>query len=353
MSSSIDFGRFNVSAYNARGFVGKVSTNGTVLWLQAFNQGYIIQGKDSHIASCRLTSDGTKVVISGWSAEATITLGGQTVTKVGNDDVLVGHLDPATGTVSSLVGIGKSGSNSHSAHRLEKGTTGTVMYQFVQVVNGASFSDSGTLTCTSTDGSCCVVIKYTGTSRDWIQTIEDSSCGSAGLAVSEDGSLVFAGGEDSGIKVLAAGNGTVLASTSVGNMTEIQGMVVVGKDLYVAGVATGNATVDSVKIVGPNSVFEYSALIKFTISNGGATITAAAGTWIGTDELSANPYFLAKGYDTSGAANRLLFGLELRGSTLKSGRGFSKKFGPTVAVYGQEYAVGCNPGWTRWGRAGS
>lgn len=159
--------------------------------------------------------------------------------------------------------------------------------------------------------------------RNWIQPVHDNYCTKGAITASADGSKVFAALKGKAY-VLDGANGNFLANKTISNLTDCNGVVTIGSNLYVVGTSKGTTSVDSVSIAGPAITGNYAALVKFGLS--GNTATAVLGTWVGSDEYRAFPYSLAPAYDGSGNANRLLLGLELGGSTLLSGTGYSEAY---------------------------
>lgn len=328
--------------YYNRGFVARSTSSGVVTWLQPLSQ---TQGsaEPSEIAGCKLTPDGSKLMVVGYSKEPTIAFGGLTKTRRGDEDGIFATLAPTNGTVLDMVTLGKSGETGDGLQRLAKGKTGKEMYALMQTANGATYSDSGSVTCVTSGTRCCVVIKFSDVStRSWTQTVDDGYCYDGAIAVSPDGTNVFAGTQDNGIfYMLGASNGNFLANKTISGITDYRGIVADGSDIYVTGEAAGTTSADSISISSPlaSSSASYAALLKLTIG-GGNSLTAASGTWIGTDEYAAGPQFLIPVRNSSGSVKNLVMGVELGGTTLLSGNGYSEQYGSTPSSSSFQYSVG-------------
>lgn len=155
----LDVGTFAVDGQlNNRGFVARISPMGTVKWLQSVGQS-VDQADLSEIRSCKLTPDGTKLMVAGYSAEGNLTFGTVRMPTRGNEDFFVSLMDPSTGNVLSVASIGKWGAAGDGFQALAKGASGVNMFALFQTSNDATFSDTKTnITCPSTvtRGLCCV-----------------------------------------------------------------------------------------------------------------------------------------------------------------------------------------------------
>lgn len=298
-SFKVTFGSFTINGnYTYIGFVGKVSPNGTVHWVTSTIHDGANTMADAGIKGCKLSSDGSSLMVTGYSNEANVAFAGKTFAKSGESDNFVAILDPATGSASHLVGIGGAGLNNFFIDTIPIASKNGSLYAVLGAVNQSAFSDNSTNKLECTAERCCVVVKYTGSTRVWESLLHVASCGFGGIALSEDGSTVFAGGNTL-LTALNAADGSEIAKKTV--PMEIKDIATLGSTPYVLFRGRGTGTFDSVSIAGPADK-TTAMVVKFTLS--GSTISASAGTWVGTDEYDTTPYALVPGYDASGNANR-------------------------------------------------
>lgn len=336
------------SGSRERAFVGKVSPNGTVRWLQVVSQDPNDSAK-SRFRACQLTPDGTKFMVSGYmqfsrsSSDPTITFGEKNYTQKGYADGLIAHLNPADGKVQHLIGVGVPGGTGYmnSFDRFAKGPSGTVMYLLKQGYHGGVWSDGGSnVDCSdASPGGCMIVVKYTGTTRNWVTEIWNDDDWQGGIALTSDGAKVIAGTVSAEVRVLDSSTGAILVNKTISGMEAVRSITTIGSDIYVLGNTYGTMSVDSITHSGLPDV-TYTSLIRLTLS--GNTLTANKAIWMGGNESTGvDTMFISKAYGSAGGtANRLLVGINLLGSTFMAGNGYKKVFGNTPAV-GYWYGVGC------------
>lgn len=298
---------------------------------------------------CKLTRpDQSTLWVAGTSAEATIKFGTYSGTRVGTKDYFYAGIYTANGTYFYGKNSGISGKTTSSFGQLAAAKLDGAMY----LVHSIKATE-GAATCTN--GDCCFVEKFVIWRGAWVatwrNTIDDivpsslaASC-FANAAMSSDGMMMFAGGREK-LSMFDADTGPLMASKTITGSWSIRGLAVIGTDLFAIGTGTGPTavSVDSVTISSPytSGSAEWGYIIRFTTTS--SSFTASAGTWIGTDEFSARPTAITPAYNITGYPKALAITLELRGSKLKTGTGYtSPDFHTVTASSSFQYGVSRNP----------
>lgn len=316
-----------------------MAPNGTVAWVQAMVQDPV-NADESRFQSCKLTADKSSLTVIGYTYEANATLGTKSIAVTGRTySQVIAMLNPATGAVTYLGALCTPSRGAYAESRIASGP-GNVMYFTVRFLNTATFSDGGTIAC---PGSvCCGVLKYTGNTRNWAKILDQSNCYRGGVALSADGTKLYAGSQKM-LFVLNAATGDELSNVTIGGISEIKSVVLIGTNVFVYGWMMNTApavSVGNVSVPFPNATVSVAAvLLRFTAS--GNSLAASAGTWIGTDnELKGSPMHMVRAYNVSGYSNALYATVELSATKLKSGTGYSSaQFHPYGANSSYQYGV--------------
>lgn len=143
-----------------------------------------------------------------------------------------------------------------------------------------------------------------------------------------------------GVFVLDPATGNVLSNVTITGMDSITSVVSIGTNVFVYGVFTASISVGTVSVNSPPSGHpESAALLRFTAS--GNTLTASAGTWIGTDnEYHSEAVNMVRAYNVTGYPNAFYVAVDLTASNLKTGIGYtSAQLHPFAPNSSYQYTV--------------
>lgn len=197
--------------------------------------------------------------------------------------------------------------------KLTKGTGNTAFLN--QVIRG----NYGTTT--SSSSSCCILMKMTGSTMNWVQTVEN--IGSSNIycysnpVTSVDGTKVFAAGKTQ-LVMLDASTGTQIASKTITGADYIKGLAVRGTNLFVLGESNGGeatVSVDSASVAKASAtVGTWAWVIKLTTTATG--MAGAIATWIGSDEYSTKVKSIQPAYNVSGYPEALVVAAKVHGTKI-------------------------------------
>lgn len=246
-------------------------------------------------------------------------MGGFKYALVGTFDTMWIWINPSTGVVNGAAWDGWAGLSLISYGRMIAAGGKTMYYN--RPVRGTGRSGQ----CTS--GKCCEIAKIIDRAYHGWALVGDiltySEC-FARPAVSTDGTRVFAGVSTT-VRMFNTSTMVSVAVKTITNSVHIRALAVIGTNLFVLGETdAASVSVDSVTVTAPTRTMagaQWAYIIRFATTSTG--FTANLGTWISTGEASLFAPSLAPAYNVSGYPQALIMSLEMGGSALKVGTGYT------------------------------